>query len=138
MTVTLRKLSREEAARTFPRRGQMDVSEYTAALHALQVGDSAELTLDGLSSRAAKRRLGLAATLVGYRLKWATARDDDRLYFQVLPATASPAGRAKSSRRARHRTDQPAAPIAVATTQPAATSAPPPPPIRRRRVARTS
>jgi hypothetical protein len=56
--VRLRKLSQDEAARAFPRRGQMDLSEYTEALRGLQVGESAELDLGGLSSRAAKRRLG--------------------------------------------------------------------------------
>jgi len=133
VTVTLRKLSDEETRRAFTQRGQTDVSEYVAAIRALQVGDSAELTLDGLSSRAAKRRLGLAAAQVGYRLKWATARADDRLYFQVLPATASPVGRAGSGRRTRRRVEQPAAPIPAAPSQPAATSAPAPPRPRRRR-----
>jgi hypothetical protein len=100
-TVTLRKLSREEAARAFARRGQTDVSEYVAALHALKIGESAEIALDGLSSRAVKRRLGLAATQVGYRLKWATIGVDDRLYFRVMPATTGSTGRAVSRRRTR-------------------------------------
>jgi hypothetical protein len=65
--VTLRKLSQDEAARAFPRRGQTDLSEYTEALRGLQIGESAELDLGGLSSRAVKRRLGQAATQVGYR-----------------------------------------------------------------------
>ena len=117
MTVTLRKLSREEAAHVFPRRVQTDVSEYAAALRALQIGDSAEFELDGLSSRAAKRRLGLTATHLGYRLKWAPAKLDDRLYFRVLAATASPAGRARSRRRNRPPVGQPVkALIPVATT----------------------
>jgi hypothetical protein len=137
VAVTLRKLSREETARSFARRGLADVSEYAAALRALQVGDSAEIALDGLSSRAAKRRLGLAATQVGYRLKWASARVDDRLYFRVLPATASPA-RAESRRRTRPPVGQPEPPISETSNQPAATSAPAPPRARRRRVAKTS
>jgi len=135
VTVTLRKLSREEAARTFPRRGQMDVSEYAAALLPLQVGDSAEFELDGLSSRAAKRRLGLAGTHLGYRLKWAPTTVDDRLYFQLLPTTVSAVGRAGNGRRTRYRVKQPTAPITVPSSKPAGTSAPAPPRARRRRVA---
>jgi len=140
VTVTLRKLSREEAERSFARRGQTNVSEYATALRVLQVGDSAELELGGLSSRAAKRRLGLAATHLGYRLKWASAWVDDRLYFRVLPATASPAGRAGSRRRSRSSVGQPVeAPIPVATTETAAAaSAPAPKRARRRRTARAS
>jgi len=98
VTVTLRKLRQEEAARSFPRRGQIDVSEYAAALRALKIGDSAEFALDGLSNRAAKRRFGLAATQVGYRLKWASTTVDDRLYFRVLVAIASPAGAERRQR----------------------------------------
>ncbi len=138
VTVTLRKLSHEEAARAFPRRGQVDLWEYAAALRALQIGDSAELALDSLSSRAAKRRLGLAATQVGYRLKWASARVDDRLYFRVLPATARRAGRAGNEQRRRSPMGQPEAPIPATSPPPAANSAPAPPRARRRRVATTS
>jgi hypothetical protein len=136
VTVTLRKLSHEETTRAFPRLGQVDVSEYAAALRALQIGDSAEFALDSLSSRAAKRRLGLAATQVGYRLKWASTKVDDRLFFRVLPATASPA-RAKRRQRTRSPARKPEAPT-VAPSQPAATSPAVPTRPRRRRAVRTS
>jgi hypothetical protein len=112
VTLTLRKLSREETARAFARRGQTDVSEYVAALRILHVGDSAEIALDGLSNRAVKRRLGQAPTQVGYRLTWASARVDDRLYFRVLLA-ASPT-RAIRSRRGGPPPGQPEALITVA------------------------
>jgi hypothetical protein len=138
VTVTLRKLSREETLRSFTRRGQTDVSEYLAGLRALQVGDSAEIALDGLSSRAVKRRLGLAATQVGYRLKWAQARvnGDDRLYFRVLPATAGSIGRA--GRRTRPPVAQPEAPMPETSNHAVATSSPAPTRARRQRVAKTS
>jgi len=120
VTVTLRKLRQEEAARAFPRRGQMDASQHAAALRALTIGDSAEFALDGLSNRAVKRRFGLAATQVGCRLKWASTTVDDRLYRRVLVATASPA-RAERSQRTRSPARQPEAPT-VAPSQPAAAS----------------
>ena len=135
MPVTLRRLSQDEAARAFPRRGQMDLAEYTEALHGLQIGDSAELDLGNLSVRAAKRRLGQAATQVGYRLKWARASNADRLYFQVLPAAGSAASRGGNGRRGPRRARRAAAP-APAPTQPAVTSAQAPAPARRRRGAR--
>jgi len=136
VTVTLRKLRQEEAARAFPRSGQTDVSEYAAALRALKIGDSAEFALDGLSSRAAKRRFGLAATQVGYLLKWASTTVDDRLYFRVLVATASPA-RAERRQRTRSPARKPEAPT-VAPSPPAATSPAVPTRPRRRRAVRTS
>ncbi len=63
----------------------MDLSEYVEALGGLQPGDAAEFELSGLSTRAAKRRLGQAANQRGYRLKWARTSQGDRLYFQMLP-----------------------------------------------------
>jgi hypothetical protein len=138
VTVTLRKLSREETAQAFARRGQTDVSEYVAALRALRVGDSAEIALDGLSRSSAKRRLGLAATQVGYRLKWAPARGDNRLYFRVLPAIAGSTSRAEGRQPTRPAMSQPMALISETSNQPFATSSPAPARARRRRVAKTS
>ncbi|HTD79456.1 MAG TPA: hypothetical protein VK898_17585 [Chloroflexota bacterium] len=117
MAITLRKLSSDEAAQAFPKRGQMDLSDYTTALQRLEPGDTAEFQLNGLSSRAAKRRLGQAAGNLGYRLKWARTNASDRLYFQVL-GTASPRAR----RRSGGRTASPEAP------QPTSEAAP----VRRR------
>jgi len=112
MPIQIRKLSNDEVARTFPRRGQMDLSEYVAALRDLQAGDSAEMELGGLSVRAAKRRLGQAATQLGHRLKWARTTSDERLYFQVLPGASSGDGRRRRS-------------TAAATSEASATAAAP-------------
>jgi hypothetical protein len=94
MAIHIRKLSSKEAAQVFPKRRQMDVSEYASALGQLQAGDSAELELAGMSSRTAKRRMGQAAKHLGYRLKWARANAAAGLYFQVLPTS----GRSRRSR----------------------------------------
>jgi hypothetical protein len=85
----IRKLSQDEAGKAFPRRGQMDLSEYVEAVSALQPGDTAAMDLGDLTSRAAKRRLGQAAARLGHRLRWARATDTDVVYFQVL-ASATP------------------------------------------------
>ena len=89
MAIQIRKLSGEETQRSFPRRGQMDLSAYVDALRPLSPGDAAELNLSGLSSRAGKRRLGQAAGQLGYRVKWSRTGTVDALYFQVLPGKSS-------------------------------------------------
>jgi hypothetical protein len=43
------------------------------------------VALNGLSSRALKRRLGQAAAQLGVHLKWARAASPTGLYFQVTP-----------------------------------------------------
>ncbi len=106
MPIRMRKLNQDEAARAFPRRGQMDLSEYVDALTALQPGDAAAMELGDLTARAAKRRLGQAANRLGHRLRWAHATDTLVVSFQVLanakPRTQKPAGASGSgkSRRA--------------------------------------
>lgn len=60
MTVLIRRLSEEEASQAFPKRGQMDLSEYEDALRDAQPGDAFEITLNGLTVRALKRRIGQA------------------------------------------------------------------------------
>jgi hypothetical protein len=90
----IRKLSQDEAVRAFPRRGQMDLSEYVEAVRALQPGDTAAMDLGDLTTRAAKRRLGQAAAQLGRRLRWALATDTNVVYFQVL---AAPTPRAQTS-----------------------------------------
>jgi hypothetical protein len=72
--------------RAFPRRGQMDLSEYVEAVRALQPGDTAAMDLGDLTTRAAKRRLGQAAAQLGRRLRWALSTDSGVVYFQVLAA----------------------------------------------------
>ncbi len=88
MPIQMRKLSVDEATRAFPTRGEMGLPAYTDALRTLQVGDSVELALAGLLGRAAKRRLGQAATQAGFRLKWVRVASEQSLYFQVLTAAA--------------------------------------------------
>ena len=119
MTIRIRKLTSNEAAQVFPKRRQMDLSEYTSLLRELQPGDSAELQLEGMSGRPGKRRVGQAAKQLGYRVKWARTTAADRLYFQVFaetsgrrrrrvegglartgPAAASPRRRGRPRRRA--------------------------------------
>ena len=68
----------------FPRHGQQDLSEYVAALRDVQPGEAAGIEREGLSDRAIKRRLGLAAKQLGYQLKWARQSDPEQLYFQVI------------------------------------------------------
>lgn len=84
MPIAIRKLSTEEARRAFPRRGQLDLSEYVDALRDLEPGDTAAVAREGLSDRAIKRRLGQGANQRGYRLKWSRQSDPDHLYFQTL------------------------------------------------------
>jgi hypothetical protein len=100
----IRKLSQDEAAKAFPRRGQMDLSEYVEAVSALQPGDTATMDLGDLTPRAAKRRLGQAAAQLGHRLRWARATDTDVVYFQVLAgATPRNQGAARPSRTGKTR-----------------------------------
>src|SRR6266568_4099272 len=98
MSIEIRKLSREEAAGAFPKRGQMDLSAYTAALADLTPGDAAVVDLDGTTSRAMKRRLGQAATQLGYRLRWARQSDPAALHFEVLPTRARSSGAPRGRR----------------------------------------
>jgi hypothetical protein len=102
VAVQIRKLSAEEAAKVFPKRGQMDLSEYAGALSQLQPGDAAEIELGGLSSRALKRRLGQAAKQTGYSLKWARDTGGGALRFQVREARGGQT-RARNGRRGRRR-----------------------------------
>jgi len=100
--VQIRKLSSDEAAKVFPKRGQMDLSEYTDALGELQPGDAAEIELGSLSSRALKRRLGQAAKQTGYSLKWARDGGTGVLRFQVREARGTQP-KARNGRRGRRR-----------------------------------
>jgi hypothetical protein len=100
--VAIRKLAPDEAAKVFPKRGQMDLSEYVDGLRELQPGDAAEIELGGLSSRALKRRLGQAAKQTGYSLKWARDGGTGALRFQVREAKGSQP-KARNGRRGRRR-----------------------------------
>jgi hypothetical protein len=103
MPIAVRKLSDQEAARAFPRRGRTDLAVDVAALRTLRPGDAAEVALGPLSARALKRRLGRAAQRAGYRLRWARADAGDTLHFQVLagvPTSTPPTGRRGGARQA--------------------------------------
>ena len=102
MAIQIRKLSSDEAAKLFPRRGQMDLRGYIEALQELQPGDAGEIELGSLSSRALKRRLGQAAKQTGYSLKWARDGGAGVLRFQVREARGAQA-KARNGRRGRRR-----------------------------------
>lgn len=107
MPIQVRKLTADEIAREFPRRGQMDLSEYTQALRGLRPGDAAEIELGGLSARAVKRRTGQAARQLGFSLRWAAETGGNRLRFLVRPARQQRAGAApKTGRRGRPRKER--------------------------------
>ena len=105
--VAIRKLTPEEATRAFPLRRQQDLSEYLTALRQLRPGESAEAALDGLSSRALKRRFSQAAAQLGFRLKWARTPSQSGVYVQVLPGRTPPSSAARrpgaAGRRSRGR-----------------------------------
>jgi hypothetical protein len=108
MAVMIRKLAPEEAAKLFPKRGQMDLSEYADALRVLQPGDAAEIELGNLSSRALKRRLGQAGKQTGYSLKWARDTGGGALRFQVRETRSGSSGasaqaKTRNGRRGRRR-----------------------------------
>jgi len=117
MAVSLRKLAPEEAQRVFPRRGQQDLSEYVAALRELHPGEAAGIEREGVSDRAIKRRLGVAAKQLGYRLKWGRQSDAEVLYFQVIGA---PPGRLTTGRRRRRAEPRKPAPPVRPTPGPTA------------------
>ncbi|GAC1313477.1 MAG: hypothetical protein NVSMB2_01440 [Chloroflexota bacterium] len=100
--VQIRKLTNDEAAKVFPKRGQMDLSEYADALRELQPGDAAEIELGSLSSRALKRRLGQAAKQTGYALKWARDGGTGVLRFQVRESRGAQV-KPRNGRRGRRR-----------------------------------
>ena len=99
MPVQIRKLTLEESVKLFPKRGQMDLSEYIDALRGLQPGEAAEVGLSGLSSRALKRRVGQAAKQMGYSLKWAKDTGGDALRFQVREGQPTKARNGRRRRR---------------------------------------
>lgn len=89
--VNIRPLTHDEAAAVFPRRGQLDISDYIDALRTISPGEAAEIDLEGLSRRSVKRRMGMAARHLGTSLKWArTFDDEDILIFQVRAVPALP------------------------------------------------
>jgi hypothetical protein len=113
MAVAIRKLPPDEALRVFPQRRQQDLSEYVTALRGLGAGEAASVDRQGISDRALKRRLSLAAKQLGYRLKWSRQASPELLYFQV--AGTSPAKAPTGRRRGRT-----GAPEAAPPTEPAA------------------
>ncbi len=78
----LLQLSFDEAQTAFPRRDHQDLSQYVETLRDLEPGQAAGISREGLSDRALKRRLGLAAKDLGYRLRWSRQETG----HTVLPA----------------------------------------------------
>ena len=117
MAVRIRKLAPDEAQRAFPRRGQQDLSDYVAALRELQPGEAAGIERGGLSDRAIKRRLGVAAKQLGYRLKWARQSSPELVYFQIIGTL--PTRATNGRRRPRAEAVKPAPPPAAAPPEPA-------------------
>jgi hypothetical protein len=120
VTVNLRKLAPEEAQRVFPRRGQPDLSEYVAALRALHPGEAAGIERGGVSERAIKRRLSLAAKQLGYRLTWGRHSGAAVLYFQVIATPPTKASNGRRRRSAQGPTPPPTTTRAPASTAPRA------------------
>lgn len=101
MPVEIRRLSEDEIARYFPKRGQMDLTEYSAELRQLKPGEGAEIHPDDLTQRAVKRRWGQAAKQLGYTLKWSRDENADTMRFQVREAPSSRSGDGRRTRRSR-------------------------------------
>ena len=120
MTVNLRKLAPEEAQRVFPRRGHQDLSEYVAALRDLHPGEAAGIDRAGVSERALKRRLSLAAKQLGYRLRWGRHADAAVLYFQVIATPPTKASTGRRRRSAQGPSPAPTTPGAPEATAPRA------------------
>jgi hypothetical protein len=136
MAIQIRKLSGEEASRVFAKGGQMDLSEYVNALEQLAPGDAAEFKLNGLSSRAAKRRFGQAAGQLGYRMKWSRAGASDVLFFQILTGKPAATGNGRRRRaRSQPRGARQTPGLSAAARQPVSPT--PAPPVRRGRRAAT-
>ena len=108
MAVAVRKLPPDEALRVFPQRRQQDLSEYVNALRDVEPGEAASVERQGISDRALKRRLSLAAKQLGYRLKWSRQVSPELLYFQV--AGTAPAKATNGRRRRRTAAPEPAPP----------------------------
>src|SRR5919205_2106522 len=93
MAVAVRKLPPDEALRVFPQRRQQDLSEYVNALRDVEPGEAASVERQGISDRALKRRLSLAAKQLGYRLKWSRQVSRSSPSRPRRPATAVDAAR---------------------------------------------
>lgn len=103
--VSLRKLSASEVVSAFPKRGQIDLTEYLDALNTLNVGDSAEVELNGISRRAIKRRIGMAARQLGATIKWSRLLDDQTMIFQVRDVAGSKPRRTRKPRSSEPRSN---------------------------------
>lgn len=105
MAVAIRKLSDEEAVAAFPKRGQLDLSEYEEALRDAQAGDAFELDINGtLTMRALKRRLGQAVkrthnNAAHLKYKVLDTAEGQVLQFKVLVPASQTSARRKRSRR---------------------------------------
>jgi hypothetical protein len=93
MVLQVRSLSDEEVTRMFPQRGQMDLSEYEAIFDGAEPGKGFEVSNEGMSSRALKRRLGQAVKQAlgsGYSLRYKKAPQDATTLAFVVKAPPAP------------------------------------------------
>src|SRR5215471_2990384 len=93
MALQVRSLSDDEVTRMFPQRGQMDLSEYEAIFDGAVPGKGFEVSNDGMSSRALKRRLGQAvkqALGAGYALRYKKSEPDATTLAFVVKAPPVP------------------------------------------------
>ena len=88
-----------------------------AALRDLHPGEAAGIDRAGVSERAIKRRLSLAAKQLGYRLKWGRQADAGVLYFRVI---GTPPTKARTGDR--RRSAQGPTPAPTTTRAPEATA----------------
>jgi len=111
MALQVRELSDDEVTRMFPQRGQMDLSEYESIFDGAYPGKGFEVSNDGMSTRALKRRLGLAVKAAlgpGHTLKYKPGpKGDASVAFVVKAPHVSDNGHAENGvsprRRSRRR-----------------------------------
>lgn len=97
MVLKYHKLEPDKIDRVFPKRGQMDLTEYEAMLTGMQAGDGMEIELDGVSVRAMKRRVtAAAARVLDLTLRFEHDESNNRLLFLVRPPKVPSAGPASA------------------------------------------
>lgn len=97
----IRRLETEEVRKRFPKRGQMNLTEYVELLRDVQPNDAMEIELPSNSTpRALKRRFGTAAREIGFRLQWERNPPEGRLAFRVRPPLPTGDGKRQPPRGA--------------------------------------
>ena len=90
MQLSYRRLEPDEKEQVFPPKSanvSQDRAEFEAMLRGLSVGDAVTVSLDGLTERAMKRRIGQAAkSVLGLPLRYKLSADGGELSFVVREA----------------------------------------------------